>query len=80
MKRILITGANSYIGESVKDYLLQWPNEYSVSIKDTIGWNPTPVDFKDYDVVFNVAGIAHIKETKDNQHLYYEIIHHHSGL
>ena len=73
MKRILITGANSYIGESVKAYLLQWPNEYSVSIKDTIGWNPAPVDFKNFDVVFNVAGIAHIKETRDNQHLYYEI-------
>ncbi len=73
MKRILITGAGSYIGESVKTYLSQWPEEYSVTMKDTIGWNPEKDDFKDTDVVFNAAGIAHIKETKENRHLYYEI-------
>lgn len=73
MKKILITGANSYIGNSVYDYLLQWPNEYSVTIKDTIGWEPKEIDFIGFDVVFNVAGIAHIKETKENRHLYYEI-------
>lgn len=73
MKKILITGANSYIGDSVRDYLLQEPDRYSVTIKDTIGWNPTPSDFKGYDVVFNVAGIAHIKETKKNRPLYYAV-------
>ncbi len=29
--------------------------------------------FSGYDAVFHVAGIAHIKETKDNAHLYYEV-------
>ena len=73
MKRVLITGAKSYIGESVRDYLMSSLDSYDVQIKDTIGWNPSATDFIGYDVVFNVAGIAHIKETKDNQHLYYEI-------
>ena len=70
---MLITGANSYIGESVKSYLLQTPNLYYVDIKDTIGWEPKQSDFVGYDVVFNVAGVAHIRETKQNQHIYYEI-------
>ncbi len=73
MKRILITGANSYIGTSVKEYLQEYPDEYEVSEKDTLGWTPSPSDFSGYDVVFNVAGIAHIKETKKNRHLYYDI-------
>ena len=73
MKKVLITGANSYIGDSVKDYLLINPEKYSVDIKDTIGWNPEPSDFVGYDVVFNVAGIAHIKETAENRHLYYDV-------
>ena len=73
MKKILITGSNSYIGESVKEYLLQWPESYSVTIKDTVGWDPKPSEFNGFDVVFNVAGIAHIKETAENRHLYYEI-------
>lgn len=73
MKKILITGANSYIGENVKSYLLQEPDRFSVTVKDTINWKPVPADFIGYDVVFNVAGIAHIKETKKNRHLYYEV-------
>ena len=73
MKRVLITGKGSYSGESVKQYLLQYPADYNVAIIDTIGWNPNAFDFSDYDVVFNAAGIAHIKETKKNRHLYYEV-------
>ena len=30
-------------------------------------------DFSEYDIVFHVAGIAHIKETSDNQDLYYKV-------
>lgn len=72
MKRVLITGANSYIGDNVKTYLEQ-AGGYTVDIVDTIGFDPYPDFFSPYDVVFNVAGIAHIKETSDNRHLYYEI-------
>ena len=30
MKRILITGAGSYLGRSLRDYLGQWPERYQV--------------------------------------------------
>lgn len=73
MKKILITGANSYIGENVKEYLLKEPDNYDVQIKDTLNWIPKPEDFFGYDVVFNVAGIAHIKETKQNRNLYFDV-------
>ncbi len=73
MKRILITGEGSYIGDSIKNALSQWPDKYSVNIKDTINWEPIKENFTGYDIVFNVAGIAHIKETSENRHLYYDI-------
>lgn len=73
MKKVLITGANSYIGEAVKEYLLQEPEKYLVDIKDTIDWTPEKEDFIGYDVVFNVAGIAHVKETVKNRQLYYTV-------
>ena len=73
MKRILITGKGSYIGESVKEYLMQYPESYDVDIIDTIGLVPTAEIFRGYDVVFNAAGIAHIKETKQNRALYYKV-------
>lgn len=73
MKKILITGKNSYIGDSVRSYLLQETNKYDVDVKATVGWNPKQEEFSSYDVVFNVAGIAHIKETKENRQNYYTI-------
>ncbi len=73
MRKVLITGAKSYIGDSVKAYLDSFPDAYSVDIKDTMGWEPVEDDLRMYDTVFNVAGIAHIKETKENRHLYYDV-------
>lgn len=72
-KHILITGANSYIGESLKNYLAQDPLHYSVKIMDTIGLEPRAEIFYPYDVIFNVAGIAHTKETDKNRDLYYTV-------
>ena len=73
MKKVLITGAKSYIGESVRDYLLREPEKYQVKIIDTLGWKPNVDDLAGFDTVFNVAGIAHIKETAKNRCLYYDV-------
>lgn len=73
MKKILITGANSYIGISFENYMKQWADEYSVDTVDMIDGTWCEKDFSSYDVVFHVAGIAHKKETKENAHLYYKV-------
>lgn len=73
MKRILITGANSYIGTSFAAFVGQWPEKYqvdSVDVKDD-SWREK--DFSSYDAVLHVAGIAHIKETTENAPLYYAV-------
>lgn len=73
MKRILIAGADSYIGTSFEKRALEEPENYSLYTVDMRenSWRQT--DFSDYDVVLYVAGIAHIKETKNNAGLYYEV-------
>ena len=74
MKRILITGANSYIGTSFEKYIKDnFPNCFQVDTIDMIDDSWREKSFKEYDVVFHVAGIAHQKETNENAHLYYEI-------
>ena len=73
MKRILIAGANSYIGDSFKAYMDQWPDKYEVSVYDTMGAKPSAELFEGIDVIFCVAGIAHIKETEENRHLYFDV-------
>lgn len=73
MKRILITGEKSYIGEAVKRFIQQEPDKYIVDVIKTRGLIPIPEMFSSYDVVFNAAGVAHMKETKENRHLYYDV-------
>lgn len=71
MKKILITGKNSYVGQSLEKWLKNYPGKYmidSISVRDD-SWKKR--DFSCYDVVVHVAGIAHIKETKENAELYY---------
>lgn len=73
MKHVLIAGAHSYIGDSFKEYLGTYPDQYRVTEMATKGLKPTPELFTGVDAVFCVAGIAHIKENRKNRHLYYEI-------
>ena len=76
MKRILITGANSYIGTSVEKYLAQWPDEYQVDTIDMVDGSWRDKSFAGYDSVFHVAGIAHQdsgKITEERKKLYYKV-------
>lgn len=73
MRNVLIAGVGSYIGESIKDYLAKWPNEYTVTTLETKGLMPERSIFEGIDVIFCVMGIVHIKETAENRHLYFDV-------
>ncbi len=73
MKKILITGANSYIGTSFEKWVQQWPDSYSVDTVDMIDGTWKEKDFSKYDVVFHVAGIAHVSKDPKMEKLYYKI-------
>jgi nucleoside-diphosphate-sugar epimerase len=73
MKKILITGKNSYVGTSLEKWLGKHPDRYSIDSISLRNNSWKDKDFSDYDVVFHVAGIAHIKETKENAQLYYKV-------
>ncbi|MDP3306585.1 MAG: NAD-dependent epimerase/dehydratase family protein [Erysipelotrichaceae bacterium] len=73
MKKILITGRNSFIGTSVKNWLLLEPSKYSVDTLDMKGQAWKQNDFSSYDVVFHVAGIAHISANPKLKDLYFQV-------
>ncbi|MDE1549884.1 NAD-dependent epimerase/dehydratase family protein [Jeotgalibaca caeni] len=73
MKKILITGANSYVGTSFEKWVAQYPESYDVDTVDMKAYSWRERNFSEYDVVLHVAGIAHIKETKENEELYYKV-------
>lgn len=76
MKKILITGAGSFIGTSFENYIKQWPEEYSVDTVDMIDDTWREKSFAGYDTVFHVAGIAHSDNGKisdEKAKLYYAV-------
>lgn len=73
MKRILITGANSYVGTSVENYLKKQPEKYQVATLDMKNEKWLDYDFSKFDVVFHVAGIAHVSTKKSLEDLYYKV-------
>lgn len=77
MKRILITGANSYIGTSFENYIKEnYASGYVVDTVDMIDGSWRDWDFSGYDSVFHVAGIAHSDSGKisdEKAKLYYAV-------
>ena len=66
MKRILITGAGSYVGISVETYLKQWPECYQIDTVDMIGDGWKEHSFRGYDALLHVAGLVHQPQTKND--------------
>jgi len=73
MKKVLITGANSYIGTSFERWVSQYPDRYKVDTVDMKDGSWRDKDFSYYDVVFHVAGIAHVSSDPTLKDLYYRV-------
>lgn len=73
MTNVLITGANSFVGTSVEKWLLRNPERYSIDTVETIDGKWRRADFTKYDVVFHVAGIAHVDPKPSMAPLYYKV-------
>jgi nucleoside-diphosphate-sugar epimerase len=68
MTRILITGANSFIGTNFKEFS-KFRNTEEVSLIDK---RPEDIDFTGYDVVLHLAAIVHQSE-KITEEMYFKI-------
>ena len=73
MKKILITGKNSYIGNNVQQWLENESNKYEIEQLDmqTEEWKNN--DFSKYDCILHVAGIAHVSSEPKMEQLYYKV-------
>lgn len=76
VKKILITGAGSYIGMSVDAWLNRTEGAYQTDTLDMLAHDWRETDFSQYDVVYHVAGIAHADvgdATEEQKQLYYKV-------
>ncbi len=62
--KILITGKNSYIGNSFFEWVKTYDSKFKVDQISLRNINLNKISFKEYDVIFHVAGIAHITSNK----------------
>ena len=75
MKKVLITGANSYIGTSFENYVMQC-RDYQIDTVDMIDSTWRDKSFSEYNSVFHVAGIAHSdtgRVSEERKQFYYQI-------
>ncbi|MCM3166368.1 NAD-dependent epimerase/dehydratase family protein [Peribacillus frigoritolerans] len=73
MRKILITGSNSYVGTSLQKWLKNYPGKYlidSISLRNDL-WKKK--DFSEYDVVLHMAGIAHVSSDPKMEETYYKV-------
>lgn len=73
MIKVLITGKDSYIGTSFEQWLQKEPQKYRVDTIDMRMEKWKDKNFADYDVVFHVAGVAHISFDPKLEPLYYKV-------
>lgn len=71
-KKILIFGAGSYIGTKFQNYLSKDSN-YEIEVMDSMNKEWEESDFSKYDVVYHVAGIAHVSADPKMEELYYKV-------
>ena len=61
------------MGESVRRYILAKDSSYQIDAVDTVGDNWKKADYTKYEVVFHVAGIAHVNADPKMEPLYYKV-------
>ncbi len=76
-KKVLITGAGSYIGQSFINYAKKnYPDNFEIEELDLMETSWNNVSFSKYDIVYHVAGIAHAdvgKVSEETKEKYYKV-------
>ncbi len=76
MKKVLVIGAHSYIGQKFKEYVsANDVKDLSVDMVSASDGAWRKVEFTGYDSVLHLSGIVHRKEKKNMEALYYEVNH-----
>lgn len=76
-KRVLITGAGSYVGESFREYAEKnYGEALSITELDLLDEAWREYDFSEFDIVYHVAGIAHAdtgSASEEEKERYYKV-------
>lgn len=73
MRRVLIVGRTSYLGNSLREYLGRFPEEYFVDMLSvrTNDWKKS--SFQNVDAIYYVAALVHIKENSVSEEEWFRV-------
>lgn len=74
MKRVLVVGANSYVGQKFNEYInINYSSYITVDMVSATDGAWKQLDFSLYDSVLHLAAIVHRNEKKVKKKLYYNV-------
>ena len=73
LKKILVTGKNSFTGNAIREYLSSWPEKYHVSSISLRGETWKSENFGGFDTIIHTSGIAHDSAKSSDKEAYYRV-------
>lgn len=74
MKKILVIGINSYIGQKFKEYVIEMKNEdILIDLVSASDGSWKNVDFSRYNSIMLLSGIVHKEDNINMESIYYEV-------
>lgn len=74
MRKVLVVGANSYIGQKIEEYINHnYSDMIDISLVSASDGAWINKDFSLYDAVLHLSGIVHKKENKKQEKLYFKV-------
>lgn len=75
MKKILITGKNSYITNCFGGFIKKYSSQYSINVISVRDESWKAQSFKNYDVIIHLAAIVHQSKKKSSYDVYDKVNH-----
>jgi UDP-glucose 4-epimerase len=73
VKRVLITGPNSYLSSNLAKYMEKKPEKYIVDLISVKEDKWKHCNFSNYDIIIHAAGLVHQKEKPGDERAYFKI-------
>ena len=72
-KKVMLVGIGGYIGGKFTEYIKKHYPDWRVDAVDSMNRKWADADFRGYDAVYNVSGLAHANARQGSEELYYQV-------
>lgn len=72
-KKVMLVGIGGYIGGKFTEYIKKHYSDWKVDAVDSMNRKWADADFRGYDAVYNVSGLAHANARQGSEELYYQV-------